>query len=193
MASGLRAQQRRTLAWVAALGAAGLAAAVTLSAPVTAADESTPEQAVEDIGYALPEGWTDTSQFLPQFVAHTAPMCFYQGGDPSKCYVQILPAAETDPSVAAQVGGMIGPCLPDRAAPQLAVLGDQQTTLGGHASHQVRWAATCPSGDTMVIQADEVSDLGLVVWSHADSLFGQPVDNDGVRAILDSLTFSGDQ
>lgn len=189
--SGLGTQNRRILAWLAALGAAGMAAALTLAGPVTAADKSAPAKVHEAIGYTLPAGWTDQSAAQPQFVAHQAPMCFYQDGDPAKCYVMVQSTGSAAPAVDQLVGSMAGTCLPDRSRPTVAVLESETRQLGGHADQHTRWSATCTSGKTMGVQADYVQDLGILIWSYVDSVYGDAVDNTGVNQILGSLTFAG--
>jgi hypothetical protein len=189
--SGLGTQNRRLLTWLAALGSAGVAAAVTLSGPVTAADKNAPGQAKQNLDYTLPAGWTDESKFQPQFVAHKVPMCFYQDGDPAKCYVRVESAGSSAPQLDQQVASMVGPCLPDRARPTVSVLSSETRELAGHQAEYTRWSATCPSGQTMGVQAHYVQDLGLVVWSYVDSVYGDSVDNAGVDAILGSLSFAG--
>ncbi|HEX5495441.1 MAG TPA: hypothetical protein VFX70_12795 [Mycobacteriales bacterium] len=189
--SGLGPQNRRMFAWLAALGAAGLAAAVTLAGPVTAAGKNAPAQVHQAIGYTLPAGWTDHSTLQPQFVAHKAPMCFYQAGDPSKCYVMIQPTGSAAPDVDQLVTSMVGTCLPDRSRPTVAVLNSEAGQLGGHPAQHTRWSATCASGKSMGVQADYVQDLGILVWSYVDSVYGDSVDNTGVSQILGSLTFAG--
>lgn len=189
--SGPGIRNRRLLAWLAALGSAGVAAAVTLAAPVTAADKNAPARAKQNLDYTLPTGWTDESKFQPQFVAHNVPMCFYQDGDPAKCYVRVESAGSSTPQLDEQVNGLVGPCLPDRARPTVSVLNSESRDLAGHPAEYTRWSATCPSGQTMGVQAHYVKDLGLVVWSYVDSVYGDTVDNAGVDQILDSLSFTG--
>ncbi|HEY9391448.1 MAG TPA: hypothetical protein VIR27_16985 [Mycobacteriales bacterium] len=189
--SGLRPQNRRILAWVAALGAAGLAAAVALAGPVTAANKDAPAQTNQSIGYTLPAGWTDHSDLQPQFVAHQAPMCFYQDGDPTRCYVMVQSTGSTAPAVDQLATSMAGTCLPDRSRPTVAVLNSESRQFDGHPAEHTRWSATCASGESMGLQADYLQDLGVVVWSYVDSVYGESVDNTGVNQILGSLTFAG--
>lgn len=188
--SGLSAQNRRLVAWLAALGSAGIAAAVTLAGPVTAADKDAPAKTSQAVDYNLPAGWTDQSDLQPQFVAHKSPMCFYQNGDVSKCYVMVETTGSKTPLLDEMVRSMVGPCLPDRAIPTVAVLNSETRQIGGHQSQHTRWTATCPSGKSMGVQADYLSDAGLLVWSYVDSVYGEPVDNAGVETILSSLTLA---
>lgn len=186
--TGLSTQHRRLLAWVAALGSAGLAAAVTLAGPVTAANDD--QQQRDGISYALPGGWTDESKLQPQFAPHKTPMCFYQDGDVGQCNVRIESAKSGGRSLDDEVVGLIGPCVTERARPTITVLGRETRQVAGHDAQYTRWAANCPSGETLGIQAHLVEDLGVVIWSYVDSVFGRQVDNEGVDAILGSLKFA---